>query len=81
MERWPGDEGLGWDGEEVRRVFRVLEIPWEGATSHELFEKVMGWLEAEEGEAAGASGTAARGKDGEATGAAFGGEGSQLAHR
>jgi hypothetical protein len=48
MGRSPGDEGSGWDGADARMVFRVLDIPWEGATSHELFEKVMGWLEAEE---------------------------------
>jgi hypothetical protein len=48
MARWPGDERSGWDGVDARMVFRALEIPWEGATSRELFERVMGWLEAEE---------------------------------
>jgi hypothetical protein len=83
METWPGDEGLGWDGEEARRVFRVLEIPWEGATSHELFAKVMGWLEAEEG-GEGRRGSLVRRPEarmGEAAGATLEAEGSQLAHR
>jgi hypothetical protein len=83
MERWPGDAGLGWDGEEVRRVFWVLEIPWEGATSHELFAKVMGWLEAEE-EVEGRRGSLVRRPEagtGTVAAATTEGKGSQLAHR
>jgi hypothetical protein len=77
MERWPGDAGLGWDGEEVRRVFWVLEIPWEGATSHELFAKVMGWLEAEE---EGRRGPLVRQPEARMGEAEAEGRGSQLTH-
>ena len=48
MTRWPTDEVADWDGVDARMVFRALDIPWEGATSRELFDRVMGWLEAEE---------------------------------
>jgi hypothetical protein len=48
MVRWPAEERSGWDGVDARVVFRALGIPWEGVTSRELLERVMGWLEAEE---------------------------------
>jgi hypothetical protein len=47
MGEWPA--GWSWsDGVDARSVFRALEVPWEGATSRELFAKVMGRLEAKE---------------------------------
>jgi hypothetical protein len=77
MRRWPRDEGSGWNGAEARMVFRVLEIPWEGATSHELFERVMGWLEAEE---EGRRGPLVRRPEARMGEAEVEGRGSQLTH-